>query len=180
METKDCILSRRSIRTYSDKEISDETIEEIVRTAQFAPSWKNSQTVRYVAIKDEKLKSEIAQNCVYGFEWNTNIINRSKVLMVQVTVNGISGYNPDGTPTTDKGSHWQSFDAGLNAQTLCLSAFNLGIGSVILGIIDETKIKNLLNLGEEYSISTLIPLGYYEDLPQTPTRKPLSEVLTIM
>ena len=143
METKDCILSRRSIRTYSDKEISDETIEEIVRTAQFAPSWKNSQTVSYVAIKDEKLKSEIARNCVCGLEWNTNIINRSKVLMVQITTNGISGYNPDGTPTTDKGSHWQSFDAGLSAQTLCLSAFNMGIGSVILGIIDENQIKKL-------------------------------------
>lgn len=180
MDTKECILSRRSVRQFVDKEISQEIIKDIVRQAQFAPSWKNSQTVRYIAVCDKDVKNEIAKNCVNGFEWNTGIIGRANVLMVEVTINNISGYNPDGTPTSDKGSHWQSFDAGLNAQTFCLAAHNLGVGSVILGIFNENKIKEVLNLDEKYSISALIPLGYYDELPQNPPRKELDEVLSFV
>ena len=179
METKKCILTRRSVRKFTDKEISDKELEEIIQLSTYAPSWKNSQTVRYFAIRDKKIKSEIA-NSVNGFEWNTNIINGADILVVECTVNGISGYNADGTPTSSKGTHWQSFDAGLSAQTLCLAARNLEIGSVILGIFNEEKIKQILNLDDKMSISSLIALGYYDELPQAPARKPLSEVLTVI
>lgn len=43
METKDCILTRRSIRKYTDEKISKKQLEEIVALAAYAPSWKNTQ-----------------------------------------------------------------------------------------------------------------------------------------
>ena len=50
MEARECIKGRRSIRKYSDKPVDKALIEEIVETASYAPSWKHSQTIRYIAV----------------------------------------------------------------------------------------------------------------------------------
>ena len=42
------LMSRRSIRKYQpDRSVSEETLLELIRAAQMAPTWKNSQTGRY-------------------------------------------------------------------------------------------------------------------------------------
>lgn len=180
METRDCISTRRSVRRFTDKDISEDTIKQIAELTTYAPSWKNSQTARYIAIKDKNLKDKIAKECLNGFEWNKGIIDSSNALIIELTVNNISGYNDDKTPTTIKGSHWQSFDAGLSAQTFCLAAHDFGIGSVIMGIFDENAVKKTLNIDDNYSVSALIAIGYYEQLPNTPPRVSLDEFLTVI
>ena len=58
MEIKECLETRRSTRQYAYAPISKETIEDIVKAGQLAPSWKNSQTPRYyVAMSSEAIKS---------------------------------------------------------------------------------------------------------------------------
>ena len=48
MDFNDVIKSRRSIRKYcAGKSVSKEQIEELIKAAAYAPSWKNSQTARY-------------------------------------------------------------------------------------------------------------------------------------
>ena len=42
MQTKDCIVGRRSIRKYLDRKITPKQLEEIVSLASYAPSWKNT------------------------------------------------------------------------------------------------------------------------------------------
>ena len=180
METLDCIKTRRSIRKFTDKEISDDTIKQIAKLTTYSPSWKNSQTVRYIAIKDKSLKDKIANDCINNFEWNKNIINSSNMLVVELTINNISGYNADKTPTSNKGSHWQSFDAGLSAQTFCLAAHDMGIGSVILGLFNEEAIKKELKINDNYSISSLIAIGYPKQNPTAPQRVDVEEFLTII
>lgn len=56
MEAIECIKTRRSIRKYEDKPVDKSLIEEIIEVTRFAPSWKNSQTVRYIAIYDKDIK----------------------------------------------------------------------------------------------------------------------------
>ena len=55
MEAIECIKTRRSIRKYEDKPVDRSLIEEIIEIARFAPSWKNSQSVRYIAIYDNDI-----------------------------------------------------------------------------------------------------------------------------
>ena len=45
MNAIDCIKGRRSVREYTDRDISTETLRQIIETASYAPSWNNSQTV---------------------------------------------------------------------------------------------------------------------------------------
>jgi len=50
---------RRTIRHFSDRPVSSETIQWLVRTASTAPSGANKQPWRFVCVKDPKLKHQI-------------------------------------------------------------------------------------------------------------------------
>ena len=51
MEFQKVIETRRTVRKYSaDERVTREQMEELLRAAQEAPSWKNSQTGRYYCV----------------------------------------------------------------------------------------------------------------------------------
>lgn len=52
---------RRSVRSFSDRPVSRETIEWIVKTAGTAPSGANKQPWRFVAVSDPELKRRIRE-----------------------------------------------------------------------------------------------------------------------
>lgn len=172
------IKERRSTRKYKDMEISKETLEEIIDSARFAPSWKNTQIVRYYAITDGKIKEEIAENCILDFEFNGKTINRSNVLMIVTTVDGISGFEKDGSYSTPKEDKWEMFDAGIASQTLCLAAHEKGVGTVILGIFDDQKVKKVANIPDNQTVAALISMGYPDTLNAAPPRKEVADLLT--
>ena len=156
MQTKECIETRRSIRKFLDKPVELELIQTIVKEASFAPSWKNSQTVRYTAVLTDEIRRQIADECMLSFEMNSQTVLNAAVLMVISTVDKRSGYERDGSFSTSKGTHWQSFDAGIATQTFCLSAHDKGLGTVILGIYDEEKVARVIGLPDGESVSALV------------------------
>ena len=90
MDALTCIETRRSIRKYQEKPIPHEVMEEIVKEASFAPSWKNSQVVRYVVVENPELKSKIANDAVLGFTYNTGTIEHAAALVVVTMIQGRS------------------------------------------------------------------------------------------
>lgn len=180
METIKCIETRRSIRKFTQQTVTKEILNKIIETTKYAPSWKNTQTARYIAIFDNKLKQKISDECVLEHQGNKNIILSAPVLIVQTTINFRSGYERDSSFTTSKGTHWQSYDAGISGQTFCLTANEYGLGTVIMGIFDENKVADVLSLNDNVSVSSLIALGYPADNPVAPKRKDVSDILTII
>lgn len=179
MDAITCIKTRRSVRRFQNKAVSRDLIAQAVSAAQFAPTWKNSQTVRYVYVDDPALKDRIANEAVLGFAKNRENILGAAGLMVVTTVHGVSGYNEDGTPTTDKGDHWESFDAGLGVQTLCLALHEAGLGSVIMGLFDGDKVAALANVPQGQQVSCILAVGWpTEETHGKAVRKPLEEVLS--
>ena len=57
MDAIQCLISRRSIREYTDEPISAQEIENVVEIAQMASCWENTQPIRYVAVLDKELKN---------------------------------------------------------------------------------------------------------------------------
>lgn len=179
MDAKTCITTRRSVRRFQDKPVSREVISDVVRIAQMAPTWKNSQTVRYIWIDNKELKDKIARDAVMGFAKNTDNLLSAPGMMVVTTVHGISGFNDDGTHTTVKGDHWESFDAGLAVQTFCLALHEAGLGSVIMGLFDQDAIAELADIPEGEIVSCILAVGYpAEGNHGKAVRKPLEDVLT--
>jgi nitroreductase len=60
MEFNELIQARRSIRSYeADRTIDRSMIEEILKAAQQAPTWKNSQTGRYYIVNTPEKMEEL-------------------------------------------------------------------------------------------------------------------------
>ena len=160
MELEQAILERRSVRKFTAEPIPHETMEQIVRLASYAPSWKNTQTVRYTVVEDRAL------------------LDRCAALAVQSVVTGLSGYEPDGSYSTSKKDGWEMYDAGISAQTFCLAAHGLGVGTVIMGICDDARTAALLQLPAGERVTALIAMGYPESAAlQAPPRKDVDELL---
>lgn len=179
MKAVECIKTRRSVRKFKDQAVSTDVIAEIVNVAAYAPSWKNSQTTRYTAVIDKSLKDRLANECMMGFEYNVGTASGAPAMIIVTTVNNRSGYERDGSATTSKGTHWQSFDAGIATQTFCLAAHEAGLATVIMGIFDEDKVKEIISVPEGQSVSALVAIGYADDEPQAPKRKCAEELLTV-
>ena len=177
MNTVDCIKSRRSVRKFTEQKVPHEVLEELVELARWAPSWKNTQIARYVAVEDEALKARIAKEAT--IPWNEDIINGAPVLMVMTYVEKRCGYERDGSFSTSKGDRWQNFDCGIAAATFELAAHELGLGSVVLGIFEDKKVAELLELPEGMGVACLMPLGYPAEEPAAPKRKEVVDLLTI-
>ena len=132
--------------------------------------------------KDDKKRvrwQRIAREAVMGFAKNTDNLIGAPGMMVVTTVHGISGFNDDGTHTTVKGDHWESFDAGLAVQTLCLALHEAGLGSVIMGLFDQDAIAELADIPAGEIVSCILAVGYpAEGNHGKAVRKPLEEVLT--
>ena len=147
MNTVDCIKSRRSIRRFKPDSVKHSLIEEIVSAASFSPSY------------------------------NSDIIRQTPVLIAVTYIKGRCGFERDGSYTTEKKDRWQMFDAGVACQTFCLAAHEYGLGTVIMGVFDESGISSLLDIPKERELAALIALGYPDIEPSAPKRKTVEDLL---
>ena len=177
MNAVDCIKGRRSIRQFTDQAVDHSLLEEVIETASYAPSWKHSQTIRYIAVEGE-LKNRIGSECTSTFPNNGAIIQNAPLLIAVTVIKGRCGYERDGSFTTHRGDTWQMFDAGVASEAFCLAAYEKGLGTVIMGIFDEEKIVDLLEIPEDRELIALIPVGYPNEEPVAPRRKPVSDLLS--
>ena len=179
MDAKSCILGRRSIRKFKDTAIDEAVLTEIVEEASYSPSWKHTQITRYVAIKDSELKNKIG-DCTSAYPHNGEIIKSAPMLMCITIIKNRSGFERDGSYSTDREWGWQMFDAGAATQTFCLAAHEHGIGSVIMGIFDRDKIEAILQLPEDRELVALVPIGYPDEEPTAPKRKSTDDLLSVI
>ena len=177
MTAKECILGRRSIRKFKADPVSHELLAQIVETASYAPSWKHTQITRYIAIEGE-LKEKIAAEGTSLYPGNGKIISSAPVLVAVTVIKNRSGYERDGSFSTPRGDGWQMYDAGVASQTVCLAAYEQGLGTVILGLFDQAPIEAMLQLPADRELVALIPVGYPDETPAVPRRKPVEELLS--
>lgn len=177
MTAKECILGRRSIRKFKDTPVDHDLLAGIVEMASYAPSWKHTQTVRYIAVEGD-MKDRIGNECTSTFPQNGAVITGAPMLIAVTVIKNRCGYERDGSFTTPRKDTWQMFDAGVASQTFCLAAHEQGLGTVIVGIFDQSKIEELLEIPEDRELVALIPIGYPDEEPKAPRRKPVDDLLS--
>ena len=180
MEAIECIKGRRSVRKFSSIPVPDTLLQQLVDTVRYAPTWKNTQTIGYRVITNREMLQHIAQNATLNFALNTKTISRCPALVAVCVQKGICGTNGDGSYATPMEDRWEMFDAGVAAQTFCLAAHGMGLGSVILGIFNGEEIARLISLPGDQYIACLIALGYPDHTPAAPARKTVDQLLHII
>jgi len=165
MNLDEAILKRRSVRKFTDEEVNDSDIKKILETASWAPSWANTQVWEFVVVRDKE-KIEKVVNTFSEKNPAYNGALKSSALIVACAQKGISG-NKGGKEVT-KFSNWFMFDLGLACQNLCLKAHSLGLGTVIVSLMDHAQCQKIIELPENYEVVAVIPLGK----PLVPDKNP--------
>jgi len=176
VEFNQLLESRRSIRKYKNQKVEKELIEEMIQAAIQAPSWKNSQTARYHIVMSEEMLGKVKLECLP--EFNATNCKDAPVLIICTFVKDRAGFNRDGTPTNEVGQGWGYYDCGLHNENLVLKAKDLGLDTLIMGIRDESKLKEFLNINENEIIVSVISVGYRDIEPVKPQRKEVENIAT--
>ena len=175
MEIIEGIQTRRSVRKFQDKAVPHDVLEQVIAAAAYAPSWKNTQISRYIAIEGRETIDKLAEQYA---PFNARTLSTAPLLIAQTCVTKRSGYERDGSFTTDRGAGWEMYDCGIAAQTFCLAAHEAGLGTVILGIFDRPALEKHLHVPEGQELVALIAVGYPDQEPAAQRRKSVSDLLT--
>ena len=191
------IKKRKSVRSYSEEKISDETLNEILEAGRLAPSWVNVQPWKFIVIRDEKTKellykasgeqkqvlgANVIIACVADMEaWEKKnfgavLEKGGKNQMVQDYILNSPVLNPSLlgnvevlTRTIEQLTYAVAY--------MSLQAEKSGVGCCIIGALanemtkgDENVIKELkerLNLNDKQILLTLLTLGYEKTPKET-------------
>jgi nitroreductase len=175
VELKEAIAGRRSIRKYKSTTVSPKAVEAVLEAARQAPSWANTQCWSFVVVRDSQTKNKLAETLA---QWNpaTNAVKAAPVVIVACAELGKAGYYR-GEPQTDKGDYWFMFDAALALNNLTLAAYELGLGTVHVGLFDAQKAAQIMGVPKGVVVVELIPLGYPDEQPPARPRKELTEMV---
>ncbi|AWI04618.1 NADPH-dependent oxidoreductase [Clostridium drakei] len=153
----------RSIRNYTDKEISEEIINELVNAAQSAPNSINGQQTSLIVIKDKATKEKLAE-LTGGQSW----VAAAPVFFIFIAdfykikiASEITGLPMNITESVES-IMVASVDAGLSAQNLMTAAESLGIGIVPIGGVRKNPDEVIKLLGlPKYTFPILgVGVGY--------------------
>ena len=168
----DVIQNRRSIRNYEDRQVPEEVLDRVLEAVRWAPSWANTQCWEIVVVTGVEQKARLQQIMSKGNPATRAMVEAPVVIAICGKLQASGYYN--GKVTTKFGD-WFMFDLGIATQTLCLAARNEGLGTVITGLFDHEKAKEILDVPEGYELVSLIPLGYPSKGAGAPKRREVSE-----
>ena len=148
MKALEIIHSRRSIRKYEKRKVSDELIIKIISAGMAAPSAGNQQPWQFILIKDEKILSKIPQIHPYAA--------MAKDAPVAILICGDLGL--------EKHEGFWVQDCSAATENILLAANALGLGAVWTGVFPVQEringFKKLLDIPENVIPFALIPLGF--------------------
>jgi len=148
MDVMDAILTRRSIRKYKKKTISDEILQNLFNAGCSAPSAGNQQPWHFVLLDDRKIL-----NVIHTFHPSAKILtDADKAILVcgDLDLEKFKGY-------------WM-IDCAAATENILLAAHSLGLGACWLGIYPRdgrvAGMRKLLKLPIHIIPFALVSLGY--------------------
>lgn len=176
-ETIKVIQNHRSIRSFLDKDVEDEIIDEILKSSQSMPNSINGQQTSVIVIKNKEAKAEIA-HMAGDQKW----IDEAPVFLVFVAdfyktnIGAEKSNNKQIIHESIEGTLASTFDSGLAMGATIIAAESMGLGIVPIGGIrkDPKGIIDLLKLPKyTYPIAGLA-MGYPKDNSRKKPRLPFS------
>ncbi len=177
--TVDLMKSHCSIRKYTEKDISSDTLKTILECGQMAPTSHNMQAYSIIVVKNPSTKSELSKladsqkwviECPVFLVFCADLYRLSTACSLhgkKAALNGVENL-------------LVSFvDAALVAENVLLAARSLGLGGVMVGGIrnDCKKVSELLNLPEYVIPVAGMCLGYPD---QEPGQRPRLSMETVV
>jgi len=151
MDTMQALLSRRSIRQYTDEPISESMREQLLRAAMQAPSANNEQPWHFIIVDERTLLDKLSEIHPYA--------KMLKQATLAILVCGDS--------TLEKSPGYWVVDCSAATENILLAAHALGLGAVWLGVYPrEERMADMIrvfNLPDNIRPLSLISIGHPAD-----------------
>jgi len=148
MDAMKAILSRRSIRSYTDKPVSDAVVRELLEAAMSAPSAGNEQPWHFIVITDRAILDEIPKIHPYA-----GMLAQAPVAIMVCGDQRLEKY----------AGYWVQ-DCAAATENLLLAAHAKGLGAVWLGVYpteDRVKgLRKLMGVPDDVVPFSIISVGY--------------------
>ncbi len=161
-EINQLIRTRRSIRQYGDKLLTESQIEEILESGRWAPSGLNNQPWRFLVVKEKPKKDGLAKFTKYG-----DIVRDAPVLIL-VFMDIADSYNRDK----------DLMAIGACIQNMLLVIESMGLAACWLGeILNQKKqVHKFLITDSDLELMAVISLGYSDEKRTESSRKSLKSL----
>lgn len=148
------IITRRSVRSFQQKQINKEELEQIMKAAVYAPSGMNQQSWHFTVIQNKEKMKTLAKAMAKQLgkdEDSYNFYKPDVLIMASNDRNNTNGLA----------------DCSCALQNIFLMSHELGIGSVwinqLKNICDEPEIRSILNsfeIPQQHIVWGMAALGY--------------------
>lgn len=163
--------TRQSCRSYDESRcIEQEKLDAILEAAQLSPSACNGQPYKITVCHGQAAKEVAAATAGMGLN---KFASQAPVLLV---LSEMPYVKSAALGAKLKNNDYRSIDIGIAAAYITAEAAAQGLGSCILGWLDDQKIRSICGL--EYPVRLVITLGYAKDETiRAKKRKDLSELV---
>jgi nitroreductase len=166
MQTWDAITSRRNVREFADRPLSEEDRDRILEAGRRAPSSRNWQPWDFIAVTDRDELRQLSE----VWRGGGHVAHSAMTVVVVLPVFADAAQRERA-----------NFDVGQASMQMMITAADLGIGSGHSAVGDQDRARRLLGFPEDRYATIMIDFGYPADRPlrpiQRPDRRPFDEVV---
>lgn len=152
------ILQRKSVRAYTDRAVSHEQLDTLIRAAMAAPTGRDMRPWHFIVLEGRHQLSPLAEQLPYA-----KMLAEAQAAVV--VCGDMSVTDKEGNPSRN----W-TFDCSAATENLLLQAEAMGLGAVWTGVYpyDERikAVKQALHLPDHLIPLNVIPIGYPKGDPQ--------------
>lgn len=162
-EVINIIKNRRSVRFFTQENIDENILNEMILAAIYAPSGKNTQPWKFCVIKEQYIIGEIAKQMSF-----------SKFISSAFCVIGVY-YNP----SVGYDSQKDYLSIGAAIQNILLSGCSLGVGTCWIGEARDVMDSIISKYYETQNLEpiSLIAIGHIKKAPSMTTRKNIDQII---
>jgi nitroreductase len=148
------VSKRRTIRKFTEAKVPRDVLIKCVDAARLSPSGMNRQPLKFIIVDDDQLLAEVFKQT----RW--------------------AGYLPDYGPTKDEMPRAyiiilmdtairkdSGHDVGIAAMSICMVAYDHGLGSCMLGAINRPELRRILKIPDQFEIPLAVAIGYPAESP---------------
>ncbi|WP_250672994.1 nitroreductase family protein (plasmid) [Paraclostridium ghonii] len=171
------IQNRRSIRKYTDKEVEQEKIIELLDAARIAASGSNTQPWNFIIVKSEKVKEELAK-----VSHNQSWMLTAPVFIVCVADISSRIKENDKNMYLDENSPQEEVkqiirDTSIAITNIMIQAVNLDLSTCWVAWFRQKEIRPILNIPNDKYVVGILTLGYADESPNPRPRKSIEDII---
>lgn len=170
------IRTRRSIRKYTDRPVSEETVAQILESARLAPSGSNTQPWHFIVVRSEETRRKLAE-VSHKQAWMV-----SAPVFIVCIADICARIGVGGAVSVDEKSPQFELkqairDTSIAVEHMVLEAESLGLSTCWVAWFEQKDVRPVLNIPPDKYVLNILTVGYRDEKPNARPRKKLDAIV---